>query len=102
MMDHSEIRFTPQQIESIKHINNEITEKDLIYFVSILIDRPIATLEEIKNEGIISEELYNNIKNSNEIKNSHIYGVLSEYINYIQPYLIEQIKEDEVDVLIMN
>ena len=101
-MDHSNIEFTPQQIESLKYIPKTMSEKDLVYFVSILVDIKLDTLEDVKNYGVISEELYNIIKNADRINNSHVYGVLSEYIKFIHPTFKEDINNDNVDALKIN
>lgn len=101
-IDHSTLTFTSQQMESLKYLNQDMTEADLVKFTSIILDKPLADLDAVKNEGVISEELYNKIKTSQVITNADMYGLLSEYINFMQPNFKEDIREDKIDVEISN
>ena len=58
------------------------------------------TLEDLKNEGVLTDNIYNIIKKDGYITNAQIYVLFSEYVDFIQPNFKEVIKQDKADEIV--
>ena len=79
---------------------NDKRIEDFIKLASVLFNKNMSTLEDLKNEGILTENIYNLIKKDGYITNAQIYVLFSEYVDFIQPNFKEVIKQDKADEIV--
>lgn len=97
--EYTLIPFTKQQVESIRTLEGEVKKEDLSKLISILVDKPYNSLEEAKNDGIISQEVFERIKTDEVLLNEHLYALMSDYIKYMQKDFRELINVEDKDVV---
>lgn len=97
--EYTTIPFTHEQVVLIKNLGDNIEKNDIVKILSILTNKQYSTLEELKTDGVLSENTYNLIIDTNEITNGHIYAIMSDYIKYMQRDFVENIKTDKVEVI---
>lgn len=98
--EYTQINFTDQQIESIRVLSGEVKKEDLHILISILVNKKYDSLEQIKNEGIISQKVYDRIKNSSKLLNDDLYAIMSDYIKYMQKDFRELVNVEDKDIII--
>lgn len=94
---HSTIDIPKDQLDYINTLDDNISIEDFIKLASVLFNKNMSTLEDLKNEGILTENIYNLIKKDGYITNAQICVLFSKYVDFIQPNFKEVIKKDKVD-----
>lgn len=97
---HSTINIPKDQLDYINTLEDNISIDDFIKLASVLFNKNMNTLEDLKNEGILTENIYNMIKKDGYITNAQIYVLFSEYVDFIQPNFKEVIKQDKADEIV--
>ena len=98
--EHSTIEMSQEQLDYISNLEDNISIDDFIKLASVLFNKNMNTLEDLKNEGILIENIYNIIKKDGYITNAQIYVLFSEYVDFIQPNFKEVIKQDKADEIV--
>lgn len=94
---HSTNDIPKDQLDYINTLDDNISIEDFIKLASVLFNKNMSTLEDLKNEGILTENIYNLIKKDGYITNAQICVLFSKYVDFIQPNFKEVIKKDKVD-----
>lgn len=98
--EHSTIEISKEQLDYINSLEDNISVEDYIKLAAILFNKEMSTLEDLKNEGILTENIYNIIKKDGYITNAQIYVLFSKYVDFMQPNFKEVIKKDKVDEIV--
>ena len=98
--EHSTIEMSKEQLEYINTLEDNISIEDFIKLASVLFNKNMSTLEDLKNDGILTESIYNLIKKDGYITNAQIYILFSKYVDFKQPNFKEVIKTDKVDEIV--
>ena len=97
---HSTINIPKDQLDYINTLEDNISIDDFIKLASVLFNKNMNTLEDLKNEGVLTDNIYNIIKKDGYITNAQIYVLFSEYVDFIQPNFKEVIKQDKADEIV--
>ena len=81
--EHSTIEMSKGQLDYINSLKDKISIKDFIKLASVLFNKNMSTLKDLKNEGILTEKVYNIIKKDGYITNAQIYILFSKYVDFI-------------------
>lgn len=98
--EHSTIEMSQEQLDYISNLEDNISIDDFIKLASVLFNKNMNTLEDLKNEGVLTDNIYNIIKKDGYITNAQIYVLFSEYVDFIQPNFKEVIKQDKADEIV--
>ena len=98
--EHSTIEMSQEQLDYISNLEDNISIDDFIKLASVLFNKNMKTLEDLKNEGVLTDNIYNIIKKDGYITNAQIYVLFSEYVDFIQPNFKEVIKQDKADEIV--
>ena len=80
--EHSTIQMSQEQLDYISNLEDNISIDDFIKLASVLFNKNMNTLEDLKNEGILTENIYNIIKKDGYITNAQIYVLFSEALRF--------------------
>lgn len=97
--EHSTIVMTEEQNNYIKSMPEEITKEEYIKLASILFNKNLLTLEDLKSEGILTDEIYNIVNESEYITNAQLYVLFSQYVQSMQVEFKEEIKKEEANTI---
>lgn len=98
--EYTQIDFTDQQIESLRNLSGEVKKEDLANLISILVNKRYDSLEQAKNEGVITQKVYDSIINTDKLLNDDLYAIMSDYIKYMQKDFRELINIEDKDVVV--
>lgn len=100
--DHSDIDITKNQMDTINSINGDISKQDFISLSKVLFNKDIETLNDLKELGIIDENIYEKINSSDNITNAQIYILFSKYIDFKQPNFKVDTKKEKLKIIENN
>ena len=98
--EHSTIEISQEQLDYIHSLEDNISIENYIKLASVLFNKDMSTLEDLKDEGILPDNIYNIIKKDGYITNAEIYVLFSEYVDFIQPNFKVVTKKDKVDEIV--
>ncbi len=98
--EYTQIDFTDQQIESLRNLSGKVKKEDLANLISILVNKRYDSLEQAKNEGVITQKVYDSIINTDKLLNDDLYAIMSDYIKYMQKDFRELINIEDKDVIV--
>lgn len=100
--EYTQIEFTNEQSSYIKSLEGTCTKEDLVKLISILVNKNYISFEEMKEDGVLSEDTFNRLSNDKVLINAHIYCIMSDYVKYMQKDFTEVISKEELNVIIKD
>ena len=100
--EYTQIEFTSEQISYLKSLEGICEKEDLIKLISVLLNKEYNSFDEMKKDGVLSENTFNRLENDDVLINAHLYCVMCDYIKYMQKDFVEVTSKEEKDVLIKD